>query len=753
MRDKYNVVVVGGGLAGVSAAIATARLGCKVALVQDRPVLGGNSSSEIRVSIGGACDYNPWARETGILEELFAEDRVQNPAPAKGTGHVSPIWDLILYEAVREEENIELFLDTCAREVKLNGVNKERIKEIECYQTGTEKKLSLRADLFIDATGDATIAYRAGAETRMGRESAQEFGETLAPIKADNATQGSSLAFHTCDVGHPIAFEPPQWVPEFTRDEDLPFRSHKDIRAGYWWIEVGCPPYNTIIDNDKIRHELIKQLLGVWNHIKNHGDHGAENLMLDWIGMVPGKRESRRIMGDYVLCEKDLKENREFPDRVAYAGWYIDLHTPGGILVKNKPPEPTFNVNLKEIDRRRVYIYSIPFRCLYSKNIENLMMAGRDISVTHVALGSTRLMATCATIGQAVGTAAYLCEKYKILPREIYDKHINELQQLLLKQDCYIPSVGNQDPEDLTRRVKITASSSAKLRFEEGQLGLKYVDPLHKYISLSNLQTERVQLFPVSSNHVDCINLLLESQYCSPAQVELSLYKAKTIWDLSSSQKIKTVRSNVPPQSISWIKFPIEMSVTPHKLYWISVRAKDKVFWRYSEKAPVGTASASRIINRWAFNKGAYSMHLFPESTPYEPENILSGVTRPEKWANIWISDPCSSFPQYVELDFGKEVTFNTVYLIFDTNLNRTHKATPPLFRAPECVKDYALFDEQKESWKLLLKVKGNYQRRRIHHFNSLTSRKLRLEIYSTNGYRSARVYEIRVYRESNLGI
>ena len=750
MKEKFDVLVIGGGLAGISAAVSAARLGCEVALVQDRPVLGGNSSSEIRVPLGGACDFNPWARETGIIEELFNIDRAKNH---KGVwaGLATSVWDLILYEAIKNEKRISLFLNTSARDVILSNNVDKKIRRIKCYQNGTEKEFNLEADIFIDATGDGTIAFKAGSETRMGRESRKEFNESLAPNKEDGYTQGSSLMFHTIDVGTKVPFDPPEWIPVYKTDDNLYYRTHEDLKSGYWWIEVGCPPYNTITDNDKIYHELLRQLLGVWNHIKNYGNHNAENLVLDWVGSTPGKRESRRIIGDYILTENDLKESKLFSDRVAYGGWFIDIHTPGGILVNNEPPEATFRGSDKETEKKHVCVYSIPFRSLYSKDIRNLMMAGRQISVTHVALGSTRLMGTCAIIGQAVGTAAYLCKKYGISPRELYKKYVKELQQLLLKQDCYIPGIKNEDPKDLVKKAKVKASSSSVLKFGEGKLGVVYEPPRQRYISVSNLERERAQLFPVTANNIDYVELLLESQIKKQAEVVLSLRKANNIWDFSSTENIKTIKAVLPPGKISWVRFNIEQKVEPNSFYWITVKAEKDIFWRYCENSMTGVVAGSKIIKKWALFKGCYSMRIFPDSSPYNPENIINGVARPEKWTNIWISDPERGFPQNIELDFGKEKKFNSIYLIFDTGLSRSHVLTPQLFKAPECVKDYSIFYEHEGRWKKLLEINNNFYRRRIHHFDDISSKKLKIEVFSTNGDRSARIYEIRVYQESDL--
>ena len=520
MKANYDLVVVGGGLSGVCAAVSAARLGCSVALVQDRPVLGGNSSSEIRVPIGGACNFNPWARETGILEELHLEDRSQNDRRV-WMGEATSLWDLVLYNAVIAEPRIDLFLNTIAREVVMAGGKAGRISEIVCTQLASEKAFNIQGSLFVDATGDATIAFKAGATTRMGREGKAEFGETLAPDKPDDYTMGSTLAFHASDAGRPVPFVPPEWAVVYKSNDELLHRTHADVTSGYWWIEIGNPPYNTIGDNDKIRHELLRHLLGVWDHIKNRGEHGAENLFIDFIGALPGKRESRRVMGDYILRESDIKQSVVFDDRVAYGGWFIDVHTMGGILNREKPPEATFDGNLEETDRRQMYIYSIPYRCLYSKDIANLMMAGRDISATQIALGTTRLMATCAVIGQAVGTAAHLCTKHRLAPRELHPARIKELQQLLLKQDCYIPRLANQDPADLARTAGVSASSTAVLSFPEGTtLGSEYEHARQKTYLRSNLDNERGQMFPVTADRIDRIEALVESRSPKSAKVD-----------------------------------------------------------------------------------------------------------------------------------------------------------------------------------------------------------------------------------------
>jgi len=345
IEENYDIVVVGGGLAGVCAAIAAARHGCKTAIVQDRPVFGGNSSSEIRIPPNGANNCGAWARETGIIEELLIEERARNHDLFQ-SGKINSIWDLVLYEWVKKEPNLSFYLNTSVVGVEMNGPSK--IRTVIGIQSGSERVYKLNASYFIDCTGDGTVGAAAGAEYRIGRESRHEFGESLAPEQADNMTQGSSLLFRARDLGKPIPFAPPSWAEEYPNEEALDRRaryhyssvSPYGIReyAGYWWIEVGVP-FDIIDQNEEIRDELLRHLLGVWDHIKNHGDHKAENMAIDWIGMVPGKRESRRLMGDYILKEQDVRNNTPFYDRVAYGGWFIDIHTMGGILAKDKPPE------------------------------------------------------------------------------------------------------------------------------------------------------------------------------------------------------------------------------------------------------------------------------------------------------------------------------------------------------------------------------------------------------------------------------
>lgn len=440
---ETDVVVAGGGLAGVCAAIAAARHGARVVLLQDRSRLGGNSSSEVKMHVVGANCHKgrPGWREGGIIEELRLEDAVRNPQRSW------EMWDLLLYDKVISEPNITLLLETTLFRAE---VRDGRIQRVHARCDKTEHLYRIRAPLFVDATGDSRLAVEAGAEYRTGREARSEFGESLAPEKADGETLGSSILFTSRDYGRPMPFTPPAWARKVTR-EHLRFRKITSWEYGYWWIEWGGQ-LDTIRDNERIRFELLSIALGVWDFIKNSGDHpSSETWALDWIGMMTGKRGSRRVVGDHILTQHDLLRGT-FDDAVAIGGWPMDDHPPGGFDRPDLPP----NTNLRTPE-----VYGIPLRSLYSRNIANLMMAGRNISATHAAFTSTRVMATCACVGQAVGTAAALCLRDNLTPRELARDagRVKRLQQILLRDDQTLRNIRNEDEQDLARRASVIASS------------------------------------------------------------------------------------------------------------------------------------------------------------------------------------------------------------------------------------------------------------------------------------------------------
>lgn len=446
-----DFLVAGGGLAGVCAALAAARNGARVILVQDRSVLGGNASSEVRMHVVGADCHGdkPGARETGIIEELRLEDAARNPHRSFSQ------WDLLLYEKVKLEPNITLLLDTdcidCEMAVGTDG--RSRIVAVNAVRRSTEDLFRIEARYFADCTGDGGLGASAGADHQVGRESRSAHGESLALETADRQTLGSSILLTARRHATPQKFIAPSWVRSFG-PEDFRYRKiGSNYEYGFWWSEWGGQ-LDTIKDNEKIRHELLRIALGVWAYIKNSGHHpDSAHWALDWVGAIPGKRESRRFLGPHVLTQHDLENGALFDDRVAYGGWWIDLHPPSGVDAPIEYPCAHHHVP---------GLYTIPLRCYHSRNIANLFFAGRNISATHVAFGSTRVMATCAIGGQAIGTAAALWLRAggtADISAHSTPENISVLQQTLLRDDAYIPALAASAPADLARVASISADS------------------------------------------------------------------------------------------------------------------------------------------------------------------------------------------------------------------------------------------------------------------------------------------------------
>jgi len=446
VEHDVDFCVVGGGMAGLIAAIAAARHGAKTVLMQDRPVLGGNASSECRVHIQGADRHNGIKnmRETGILEELRMENLYRNP------NKNFSVWDTVLYEKAHFEPKLTLLLNCSCCGAEMDGA---RILRVSGWQTTTQTTHTVRAKIFADCSGDGVLAPLTGAEWRMGREARSEFGESIAPEVADDRTMGMTCCLQTREYDTPQPFEPPAWAEVFDSCDDLPGGEprHRWWTMGYWWVELGGEDHG-IHDTERLRDELLGIAYGVWDHMKNrcpaHKDATA-NWAIEWVQFLPAKRESRRFVGDHILTQLDVEAEGRFDDLVAYGGWTMDDHHPAGFRAAKLGEPPT-------IFHPAPSPYGIPYRCLYSKNIDNLMFAGRNASCTHAAMSSTRVMGTCSSMGQAVGTAAALAVAKGTGPRGM-GEHVHELQQMLIADDCYLPWVVQELPE-LTKAATVEAS-------------------------------------------------------------------------------------------------------------------------------------------------------------------------------------------------------------------------------------------------------------------------------------------------------
>ncbi len=414
LEHYFDLCVVGGGMAGMCTAISAARHGIKTALVQDRPVLGGNASSEIRMHICGAHGKN--RRETGIIEEILLENYHRN------TGLNYYIWDSVLYEKAYFQENLTLFLNCTVNKCEMDG---NKIKSVTGWSLTSETFHVIKAAFFADCSGDSVLAPLTGASYMLGREAKSDYGESIPPDVSDKKTMGMSCLFQIRETTHKTEFIPPDWAYVYENDAPFAHKGHEQ-NSNWWWIELGGEQ-DSIHDTEEIKHELLKIAFGVWDHLKNRGDHGFDNWELDWIGFLPGKRESRRYKGKYVVTQNDVESEGRFDDLIAYGGWTMDDHFPAGFYHTSSHPT---------IYHPAPSPWGLPYRSLISENIENLCFAGRNISVTHAALSSSRVMATCALLGQALGTAVSMAVKTGCALDKI---NVKELQEKLMFDDCWLP--------------------------------------------------------------------------------------------------------------------------------------------------------------------------------------------------------------------------------------------------------------------------------------------------------------------------
>lgn len=414
-KGNYDLVVIGAGMSGLCAAIAAARLGLKVALVQDRYVLGGNNSSEVRVGLGGQINMPPYPSLGYILNEI-GPDRIGN---ARGAHHYQ---DWKKWDVIAAEPNISLF----AGYTVVNAEMKDgKIVAVTAVEATNQNLIRISGNLFSDCTGDANLAVMAGAATMMGREARSEFGETLAPEKADDFTMGVSIEWYCEDWNTPCSFpDSVDWGLKL--DEDTVEPVH---RANWYW-EVGMRD-DQIADAEKIRDYGMYVAYSTFSYCKNRlaKKEDWECTHLTWVSHVSGKRESRRIVGDLILREQDLTRPIPYEDGTCTTTWRIDQHYPMEKNSADYPGEEWMSYGkLMPIDP-----YAIPYRCLYSRDVPNLFMAGRDISVTHVALGSVRVMRTCAMMGEVVGMAAAVCCRRGSMPRDVYTTWFQDLVELMKK--------------------------------------------------------------------------------------------------------------------------------------------------------------------------------------------------------------------------------------------------------------------------------------------------------------------------------
>jgi len=770
VNEKYDVVICGGGLAGFCAAIAAARNGATTCLIQNRPVLGGNSSSEIGVTPHGAAAFHAYARETGIISEALIEERARNHAEIYENGWTNSVWDMVLYDLARTTPNLWLHLNTDIRGVIMR--DQRNLSAVLAVVQNAETELRLEGKIFIDCTGDGIVADKAGCSWRMGSEGRDEFNEPHAPVKASSDTMGNSIHFLARDTGSPAPFKAPDWA---VKHEDASYfydqgRLPKEKRGGFWWLEIGVP-YHTIYDAEAIRHELTRHALGVWDWMKNKDPKTMDlvrNYALDWMGQVPGKRESRRINGRYLMTEHDILNKTVFADEIAFGGWFVDLHTPGGLLAKTSEPSAAADGPEGEYNTFSDYSalsycgpYGIPLRILLAKDCDNLMMAGRNVSVTHAALGTVRVMGTTALMGEAAGIAAVIGLKRGHSFDEIVTHDIGEIQQRLLENGCFLPNHRNTDGKDLARSATASASSehlSGGVAIETPGFhdGLKMWRDQPQY-GIEILETRRGQLIATAGGHIQRLDLCLSNESGGAETLEVGLFLAEHIWDyrVDPGPPLATGKLSVPPGKNIWVEWELNLelpaTVAPGSFLRLDALANQHLSWHVSAKIVPGhmamyAISANRM--RRFGNGHTLAYRISPPQRAFSAAQVLSGVTRPHRATNLWVSDATQELPQWLELSWAAPQPISEVQLIFPGQLIREYHAYAPFYRDPQCPRDYSVEVFLHGEWQRVVETSGNYQRRRRHRLaEPVTTARLRILVTATNGDPSAAIYEIRCYK------
>lgn len=728
-----DLIVAGGGLPGICTALQSARMGLKTVLVNNRPYFGGNASAELMIMITGASgmqEFNYNARETGIVEELFLENQYKNPERNRF------IWDGILLDKLMSQENLQLFPNTCIDEVDVTeeGV----LRCVSGLQTTTEKRFVFRAPLFVDDTGDGVVGYLAGAEYRYGREASAEFGEKFAPETADEGVLPSTMVFFAHDTGRPVKYTPPHFAKDYTKTDVLQYRviPPDDFHQFQWFYELDGH-LNQMDQYEDILQHHRELVYGVWDYVKNSGKYPADNYEFTFISPVAGKRESRRLMGDYILKESDVTGQSDFPDVVAHGGWSIDLHALDGFYSK-------------EIINRHIYlkgIYQIPYRCCYSKDIANLFIEGRSMSLTHVALGSVRTMATLAAAGQANAAAAFLCKKYGVTPRQVGEEHLEELQQLLLKADQYLVGKKYSDKENLAQTAKVSVSSVKPL----ANTSQDVICPLEQNTALSIPMKGKVQ----------------EISFYGKAKEDTTLYyhiyRAEKPENYNPETEILCGQvSAARSENVERLVLPINLELEPGH-YFIELEGNPDLELAMSGFSYTGAVTSIKKQNHdethvdyasgqvkeyeWVVQISCLCFSVDCEEEIFGAGNLTNGWTRPYQMSNLWHSD--GKKDQWVKLQWDDEQKISSLKLYFDSNLNRycrsVDKDQVDLFH--RMVKDYDVYYLDADGSKqLLCQVKDNFQRVNELSFEPVRTDTLLIELKETHGQEFFTMYEIRCF-------
>lgn len=763
-RLACDLAVIGGGLAGVCAAITAARAGIRVVLVQDRPVLGGNASSEVRLWILGATSHmgnnNRWAREGGVIDELLVENLHRNPEG-------NPlILDAIILEKVVNEPDITLLLNTAVHDLEKS--DPDTIKSVRAFCSQNSTVYEITAPLFVDASGDGVVGFLAGAAFRIGAEARSELGEAFAPEQASNELLGHTIYFCSKDAGRPVRFTPPAFalrdITKIPRWRDIKFN---DSGCDFWWLEWGGN-LDTVHDSEKIKWELWKIVYGVWNHIKNSGQFpDAATLTLEWVGTIPGKRESRRFEGDYMVRQQDVVEQRRHADAVSFGGWAIDLHPGDGVYSAQAGCQQWHSKG----------VYQIPYRTMYSRNITNLFLAGRIISASHIAFGSTRVMATCAHGGQAVGMAAAICTKRNLKPRDLLAApRMAELQRELLRIGQFIPGVALHDSNDLARLAKISSTSELKL------------SRLAPSGETQPLNDSWAMMIPVAPGAMPSVEFLLDVAVPTALRAELRISSkpenhtpdvtlATLDIRLSASQRL-----NVPLLFKATIDAPRYAFVCLMKNDAVSVHLSDQrvtgvlavchncnraVAKSSTQTPPPG--SGIETFEFWTPKRRPagknFALRIEPPLDVFQAANLINGVARPTNRPNAWVADFAHEQPA-IRLAWDKPQTIARIELCFDTDFD--HPMESVLMGHPErimpfCVRELVVAGGARvavtargnaangqtgsDAGRLLCEISENHQSRRVIRLDQpVTTDCLEIRLVAPSVNVPATLFEVRCF-------
>lgn len=744
---EADLAIIGGGLAGTCCAITAARNGIKVVLVQDRPVLGGNSSSEVRLWVLGATSHmgnnNRWAREGGVINEIMIENAWRN----KESNPL--IFDTILLEKVIEEKNIKLLLNTSVYD--LEKWNDDKIKNVKAFCSQNSTRYLINSPLFCDASGDGIAAFMAGAAFRMGAEQKDEFGEKFAPTKEYGELLGHSMYFYTKDTGKPVKFVPPSFaLADISKIPKYRKFSARDQGCNLWWIEYGGR-LDTVHDTEDIKWELWKVIYGVWDHIKNSGEFPeAENMSLEWVGTIPGKRESRRFEGDYILKQQDIINQQEFKDVVAFGGWSIDLHPSDGVF-SEKPGCNQWHSK---------GIYGIPYRCYYSHNISNLFLAGRIISASHVAFGSTRVMGTSAHGGQAVAMAAILCKKYSVSPRQVGQQYMDELQLELLKSGQHLPGLQLKDGNDLVQSaVSINATSA---------LQLSKIPPAGIW---SPINHSAAQMLPVSAGKMPVITINVNA--LEATEIEVQLRKSSKVFNHTPDVVLKTKKIPLK-QGRQELVIDFNASFKEECYAFVCFIKNDLVELEYSDKRISGILSVFNSVFPAVSNYGKQeptedvgvetfefwcpqrrpkgyniAMKISPGLQPFNPLNLRNGLQRPVSSPNAWVADYDDRDP-LLTISWNQPVVIKKIELSFDCDYD--HPMENVLMHQhdrvqPFCATAITVYNCNNQE---VATIDNNHQAQRTIIFEQpVTTQQLKLKVQNANDKAPVSLFEIRCYTDN----